>query len=430
MSRTRWSSFLAGSGFVVLVAFAFCCVTAARTDTAAPTWRPAIEPVTGRLSEHDGVGILHVWGTPSEQGVAIGYLLAPEIVSFYDRFIGYRTWGLTPELWDAEVLPVAGRFTILPEYLAELQGMLQGIEARAGGPALVPALGRTLHLQDLAAACCVYDNRRLGCTSFVAWGPMTADGALLYGRNMDWPASAAFVETPQIVIVRAPWPGSERRATVSVFFPLIVGITTGMNADGIVLCNNDAYNERDPVRRSGFFPAPLSNRTALETARAGSACQDIVAALRAEPSGVGRSLTVGMPLYGDECRGVVFEADGIWEETGGVTLRAPAPTESFILTTMHHRVRGEPVNCRYYDVAAQALGAVARGAAPPLTVTGAWEILTALIPMGGLTYHSVIFEPDEMVMHVRLQEDGVTAQRGRTITLDVAALLQGLPPAP
>jgi hypothetical protein len=409
---------------------AACCAVAAGAATGGPAWSPATEEVTGQLSEINGIRVIHVWGTPAEQGFAIGYLLAPEIVAFYDRFIGYRTWGLNPERWDSEVLPATSRFTILPEYHAEFEGMLQGIEARAAGSARVSALGRALRIEDLLAACCVYDNRRLGCTSFVAWGSMTADARPLCGRNMDWPASAAFLETPQIVTVRAPWPGSERRATVSVFFPLIIGITTGMNADGIVLCNNDAYNERDPVRQSGFFPAPLSNRTALETAQAGTACEDIVAVLQAEPSGVGRSLTVATTTCRDGVCAFVLEADGIWEETGGVTVRTPGPTESFILTTMHHRTRGEPVECPYYDIAERALGAVACGSSPPLTVARTWDILTELIPTGGLTYHSVVFEPDRMVMHVRLQKGGATAQHGRTITLDVAALLQELPANP
>jgi hypothetical protein len=234
------------------------CLVALVACRAESTWPPASEAVTGRLSEVDGIPVLHLWGTPREQGHAIGYLLAPEIVGFYDRLIGDRTWDLDPQRWNDEVLPAARRFTIAPEYLEEFEGMLQGIESRAGGPAEVPSLGRDLRIEDLIAACYVYDDRRLGCTSFAAWGSMTADGRTLYGRNMDWPASPTFLETPQIIVVRAPGPGTDRRATISVFFPLIVGVTTAMNADGIVLCNNDAYNERDPVRRSGFYPAPLS----------------------------------------------------------------------------------------------------------------------------------------------------------------------------
>jgi len=389
-------------------------------------WTPVSTEVTGRLSEIDGVPVLHVWGTPREQGYAIGHLLAPEIVALYDRLIAHRTWGLDPGRWNNEVLAAAERFTIAPGYIAEFEGMLSGIESRAGGPAEVPALGRSLRVEDLVAASYLYDDKRLGCTSFAVWGAMTEDGRTLYGRNMDWPSLPAFLEAQQIVIVRAPWPGSRRKATVSVFFPLVVGVNTAMNEDGVVLCNNDAYNERDPVRQSGFFPAPYSNRTALETARSASAVQDILAALWAEPSGVGRSLTVATPAGDGEGRGVVFEADGIWEETGGVTVRAPEPTGSYILTTMHHRQRGEPIDCPYYDIGEQAFRAVASGDASPLTVATVWDLLTALTPTGGLTYHSVIFEPDRMLMHVRLQDDGVTAQRSRSVTLDVDALFQEL----
>jgi len=387
---------------------------------------PASE-VTGSLSQIDGMTVLHVWGTPREQGHAIGVLLGNEIVELYDRLIAYRTWNLTAERWDSEVLPAAQRFALVPEYLEEFEGMLEGIESQAGGPAQIPSLGRELRVEDLVAASYFYDDKRLGCTSYAAWGAMTEDGRMLYGRNMDWPDLNAFLEAPQIVVVRAPWPDSGRLATVSVFFPLIVGVNTAMNANGVVLCNNDAYNERDPVRQSGFYPAPYSNRTALETARAGTAYDDILAALRVEPSGVGRSLTVSLPSSCDGARAVVFEADGIWEESGGVTVRLPEAAQPYVLTTMHHRERGEPIDCRYYEIGERVLHAVACGEVPPLTVESTWELLTDLTPTGGLTYHSVIFEPDDMLMHVRLQQDGVTAQQCRSVTLDVAALFQQLP---
>jgi len=126
----------------------------------------------------------------------------------------------------------------------------------------------------------------------------------------------------------------------------------------------------------------------------------------------------------------VFEADAIREETGGVIVRMPEPTQSYILTTMHHRERGEPIDCPYYEIAEQAFRAVACGEKPPLTVKTTWDLLTALTPTGGLTYHSVIFEPDSMKMHVRLQEGGVTAQHCRSVTLDITALLQDLPEVP
>ena len=417
-------------GSVHLVLFLILLTSSCTAATLESDWPSIPDEVTGRLSEIDGLTILHVWGTPREQGYAIGYLLAPEIVGLYDRLIAARTWDLDPEKWNNDVLPSAQRFTLALEYFDEFEGMLEGIESRAGGPAEIASLGRPLQIEDLVAASYLYDDKRLGCTSFAAWDTMTDDGQTLYGRNMDWPALSAFLEAPQIVTVRAPWPDSNRLATVSVFFPLLVGVNTAMNEDGVVLCNNDAYNERDPVRATGFFPAPYSNRTALETARAGTAYEDILAALRAEPSGVGRSLTIATPSCNEAECGFVVEADGIWEEAGGVIVRMPGPGQSYVLTTMHHRERGEPIDCQYYEIGDQVFRAIAYGEAPPLTVATTWDLLTELTPTGGLTYHSVIFEPDKMMMHVRLQVNGVTAQRCRSVTLNVAALFDALPTTP
>ena len=153
-------------------------------------------------------------------------------------------------------------------------------------------------------------------------------------------------------------------------------------------------------------------------------------ALQAEPSGVGRSLTVATPSSHRAEWAFVFEADGIWEETGGVIVRVPEPEQSYILTTMHHRKRGEPIYCPYYEIGEESLHAIACRDALPLTVKATWDLLAELTPAGGLTYHSVVFEPDSMLMHVRLQTNGLTAQCNRSITLNVAALFDALPKMP
>ena len=401
----------------------------ASADPVNSEWLPATAVVSGQLSQVDRIPVLHLWGTPREQGYAHGYLLGPEIIALLDRIIGYRIWGLTAVQWDGDVLAAADRFRIVPEYLSELKGMLEGIEARAGGLADVPALGRALQLADLIAMTYVYDAKRLGCSSLVVWGSMTADAQVLVGRNMDWPVYQAFIETQQIVVVRAAWPDSERVASVSVFWPGILGIATGMNANGIVLLNNDAYNERDPEQDGGFYPFLLSNRTALESASAQSSAEDIAAALRAEPSGVGRCVTVSLPANSEQPRGLVFECDAIWSESGGLVVRTPNADESFVLTTNHHRLRGEPIPCAYYDIGESVLQSVALGATSSMTVATTWDLLTCLITPG-LTYHSVVFESDTMLMHLRLQENGTTAQHSRMVTFDVASLLRELPESP
>lgn len=399
-------------------------------DPAEMSWRSATAEVSGKLAELDGLRILTLWGTPHEQGYAHGYLMAPEIVGFLDRVIEHQTWGIDSETWNGDVLPAAVRFRIAPAYLTELEAMLRGIEARAAHDAFVPALGRSIELADLVALCYVADDKRLGCSSFVAWGPMTSEGQTLVGRNMDWPAEPALLEIKETLVVRAGWTGTDDPATVSLIWPGSVGMSTAMNADGVTLCSNDAYNERDPVQDPGFYPFLLSNRTALQSARAGDAMGSMAAGLSLERSGVGRCLTVSVPAGVEGPRGFVFELDGIWSETDGTTVREPSPGEAFILATNHFRVRGEPMDCVRYEIGERALRSIEAGEAPPLTVESAWHLLTELTPSSGLSYHSVVFEPDAMRMHVRLQQSGVTAQCTEAITLDVQALFDELPETP
>ena len=51
--------------------------------------------------------------------------------------------------------------------------------------------------------------------------------------------------------------------------------------------------------------------------------------------------------------------------------------------------------------------------------------LGGVAAQGGLTYHSVVFEPNERRMHVAFTEDGQNAPKCKKVTLDVRKLLAG-----
>ncbi|MBN2445887.1 MAG: hypothetical protein JXO22_04135, partial [Phycisphaerae bacterium] len=67
-----------GTRVVSLFLATMLCSTAA----GAPT-----RPICGRLSEHDGLSVLDLWGTPAEAGYAHGYLLAERIVPLFDGYV-------------------------------------------------------------------------------------------------------------------------------------------------------------------------------------------------------------------------------------------------------------------------------------------------------------------------------------------------------
>ena len=147
---------------------------------------PRQTKVNGTLTEIDGIPVLRVWGTPQERGFAYGYLVGKDIVRLVNGFLASGTI-LDVEGYDNRILPRLNLMKVPPEYEAELRGMLAGIEARAGGPVEVPAIGRPVRYEDLVAANSMGDMLRAGCSSFAAWGRMTRDGHTLAGETWTGP---------------------------------------------------------------------------------------------------------------------------------------------------------------------------------------------------------------------------------------------------
>jgi hypothetical protein len=134
-------------------------------------------------------------------------------------------------------------------------------------------LGRPIKYEDLQAANCMGDMLRTGCSSLAAWGSMTQDGHTVAGRNMDWPTNPA-LDGSQLIIVHVPPPGSKTLGWVSVFWPGLIGCTTGMNAEGVTVAMHDS-NSASPSTSGGFASSTLLYREAIESAHAETAIQDI-----------------------------------------------------------------------------------------------------------------------------------------------------------
>lgn len=415
-SRTRRIS----AGFLALILLILFSPVAIASDP------PSIR-VTGTLSEIEGVPILRVWGTPNERGFAHGYLLGKEIVStlgtlFQNDFLG------PADAYPKNVLPKLKLMTIEPRYEAELRGMLAGIEARVGGPAKLAALGRPLQYEDLLAITCTGNLERTGwtgCSSFAAWGPMTEDGNTLAGRNMDWPAIPALIGT-QIILVQVPSPEGDELGWISVTWPSYIGCITGMNAEGVSVATHDAGGH-EPSATRGLTPYGLTFRNAVESARAGTAMDDIARVIREGISIVGNNMMVTRPYTGKGPAAAVFEFDADLSDGGGLTTRQPEDANHFLICTNHFRKRSPPVPCNRYAKLTDTLSKIAkRQGKYYVTPKRAWGMLGSVHSDTVLTHHSVVFEPNKRLMHVAFAEGPQKhAPKCKHVTLDVAKLLKG-----
>lgn len=271
---------------------------------------------------------------------------------------------------------------------------------------------------------CTGDLARTACSSFAAWGPLTENGHTIAGRNMDWPAIPAMLDT-MVVHVNVPPPDSGKIGWAAVTWPTYIGCLTGMNAEGVTVATHDARGY-PPSVDSGFTPYGWTFRKALESARAASVVDDIAGAIRDGVSVVGNNMMVNCPYTGQGSGAFVFEFDGDLSRGGGLTIRKPPPADSFLVCTNHFRQRAQPIGCGRYT----RLEGVLRKHADSqgkrhIDHKRAWKMLAGSSTDDTLTYHSVVFEPNERLMHVAFTEDTKDAPGCRKVTLDVARLVAG-----
>ncbi|UCE59730.1 MAG: hypothetical protein JSU63_20095 [Phycisphaerales bacterium] len=386
---------------------------------------PAAQEVNGTLSEIDGVRVLRVWGSPQERGFAHGYLVGEDFTQLINGFIESGKF-MDVDGYENDLLLRLKLMKVPHKYEVELRGLLSGMEARAGGPVTVPILGRSLQYKDVVAANCMGDLLRMGCSSFAAWGSMTADGHTLTGRNMDWPSCPA-LEGNQVVIVRTPSAGGKELGWVSVFWPGLIGCTTGMNSEGVTVGMHDSNHPDAPmIRTRDCIPSTLLYRAAIESAQARTATGDISRVLGEYHTYHGYNMMVSWPYEGSGAAAVVFEHDADRNRDGGMTIRKPGTSNAFVVCTNHFRKRYEPLQGIRFSRLRSGLGRLAGAqGSRHLTTKRAWNMLGSVPIEGIVTHHSVIFEPNTQLMRVAFAQNGQNAPHCDKVILDVTKLLAG-----
>ncbi len=124
-----------------------------------------------------------------------------------------------------------------------------------------PTYQRLVYLHSLYDIALAFEHSPLlACTAFVAAGPATTSGHTIVGRNFDFDVDPWF-DADKIVAIVAP---AGKIPFVSVAWPGMTGVVTGMNAEGIwVNVNGGRAGELD----SAGVPVVFTTRSVLEGAR-------------------------------------------------------------------------------------------------------------------------------------------------------------------
>lgn len=124
-----------------------------------------------------------------------------------------------------------------------------------------PTYQRLVYLHSLYDIALAFEHSPLlACTAFVAAGAATTDGHTIVGRNFDFDVDPWF-DDDKVVAIVSP---TGKIPYVSVGWPGMTGVVTGMNAEGIwINVNGGRAGELD----SAGMPVVFTTRAVLEGAR-------------------------------------------------------------------------------------------------------------------------------------------------------------------
>ncbi len=382
--------------FLPLLAAGFVLAGGAPTQDAAPQ-------VMGHRSVVDGIDVVHLRGTPTEQAFAEGYLCAEEIPALFRDVV--LNGPLLPEeakkqaagLWNLMVLPTINKRVAFPEvYRERAEALLDGIAARDPDLLEIPELRRELGAEDLLAVATFPDFAGLACSSFVAWGDRVQGKGPLVGRNLDYFATDQLLQE-SMVFVRAPSEG--RRGWVSIGWPGILGCLTGISEDGLFVSIHDV--PADALEDGKVTPRPIALQELLETVEPGrNPVAAATASLREHTYGMGGNFLFAWKGHGDQRGpgGAVFEVFPAESAEAGVTPRLPEAGQAWITCSNHHRARIEPpYRCNRYFALFDGLGALEAA----IDLDGAGNMIRESEVRG--TLHQVVADLDAGTFSLRLR---------------------------
>jgi hypothetical protein len=274
----------------------------------------------------NSVTVLVLRGSYEEMGEAHGVLAGKEIIHLLDNIIIPYVNKQETNGWDRKVLPATAAFTFPERYEKELISAMKGIEIKYPdrNDRMLFSLKREIKIDDLRALNCFGDliDSMGGCSSFCAWGALTEDGKVICGRNLDERSISGKI--PFMVVARQPTEHG-RKATVEISGPGVIGISTGMNEDGVIAMFHNGNGLSSTAEKT--MPRTIVMREALELAGPADSVEKIADLFKNRMVQQGSSTHIAFPLHEPEKGFLPFvvEWDGNRRDNGA-TVRIEDPS--------------------------------------------------------------------------------------------------------
>ncbi len=327
--------------------------------------------------------IIQLRGTPTQLGAAHGRQLGPELCSLYHRYFGaYFANDTQRQL----ALAVAGAFEthVIPEFRTEIHAL-----ANSSG------LGER---QVMLEQCFLDATPMTACSTFTVPAAGCSDHVARFGRDLDWPG-LDIADKASVLLIFHP---KDHYAFASVAWPGMLGVLSGMNDQGLALCNMEVTR---PQRPPSAMPYTLLYRMILERCKN---VDEAIELLKTTPRQTANNLML-MDAAGHRAVAEI--------QPDKVTIRR-APPNQILISTNHQRGHDldTPGRCDRYDYL-HAEGAKEFG---HLTLASMQAMLQH-VSRADLTLQSMIFEPANRVIYLAVGHD---AARKKLSRIDLAPLFR------
>ena len=366
-------SLLGAIGILGMLCCGGCAIDGmiARGQIASRMSTPAVAGA-GRMEIHDGMTVVHLYGTPREMGQQYGTLLGPSLRAL--------------ERYENDFVPARFKWHLVAY-------------ARQHEKDLPPALLEELHAIADASLFPYMDLLvmnivpRLACSGLSVWGDKSATGEMLMGRNSDY-FSMGLYDRGMLVVVYHPTNGV---AVASVNFLGMAGTFTGMNEHGVAFGNMLVFNAAGPRQSDVGLPIQLALRVAAQQATSSA---EMVQILRSQQHVIPMNV-----MAADAREALVVELSPLGSEVRRGNDGALAASNHFRTEWL----REYEEHCHRYESLISS---------PQNGPLGVAQMEKALYDarMKGLNVQAVVFEPAARRMHVSINH--APASAGPYITLD------------
>jgi len=356
--------------------------------------RPAVHG-KGRLEVLPaGLAVLRLEGTPEEMGAQHGTLLGEEIRTLMRDYLPKVTRGPREKALE--------RARALEPRIPERHRREMKALAEAAG---VP-------YDDILLGSVVVELFGLhGCSSAAAFGPATADGRTVVGRNLEWPDHGILGKHALLLAVRP----EGMRPFVSVGFPGLTGVVTGMNGAGVFASELVVLNAPNPDREAALrgVPWPSLQRRLLEEC---GSLAEAAALVKASPLTVPQNL-----MLADPASALVLECG-----PGRCVVRPPVDGVVAVTNFWDERDAPRKDDLRYAGICSD-LASVAAGKVDADSMEKAMRKASSHVQAAFLNLQCTVFEPGRL--RARVAAGRPPAFRGPMHEVDAAALLGVAAPA-